>query len=275
MRVTDFGLARAASRAPSARRPAGRSTERVAPLDVAITRTGALIGTPAYMAPEQFRGEAADRARRPCSPSASALYEALYRELPFAGTTLLALQAEILAGRLRPAPRATDVPAWVRRALLVGMQASPGQRYASMNALLAALAERPRTRRRALVVGGALLLAAGALAAAEGLRRPSHAPPELSLTPAATATPTPTSTPTPTPTPTATATSTATPTPPPPAALVVPATPLPSTPATRHERGPSGRGVGARRSAQRAEVGGSTRYRVCGFSRRHRTESMK
>ena len=65
--------------------------------DQRLTRTGAMMGTPAYMAPEQFRGLATD-ARTDQFAFCIALYEALYGERPFAGNTLMALTTNVVNG---------------------------------------------------------------------------------------------------------------------------------------------------------------------------------
>jgi serine/threonine protein kinase len=125
--VSDFGLARAEPVGPS---PDG---------DTHVTeRTVYMAGTPAYMAPEQHRGERAD-ARSDQFSFAVALYEALYGERPFAGDTWSDLRASIGAGQVRAAPASSRVPARVRRALLPALSVAPDGRYASMDDLLRAL----------------------------------------------------------------------------------------------------------------------------------------
>jgi serine/threonine protein kinase len=133
------------------------------PIESSLTMTGALIGTPAYMAPEQFTGDTID-ARTDQFSFCVALYEALYGTRPFAGDSLPALTANVTAGRVRPPPASARVPGWLRRVLLRGLRADRTQRYPSMEALLAALSHDPaRTSRNwtALVAVAALLVAAG------------------------------------------------------------------------------------------------------------------
>src|SRR6202012_1102382 len=70
----------------------------------------------------------------------AALYEALYKELPFAGSTLSVLSVNVLAGRLRPIPHGSPVPSRIERALRRGLSVDPARRFPSMQELLAALA---------------------------------------------------------------------------------------------------------------------------------------
>ncbi|MBX3467259.1 MAG: serine/threonine protein kinase, partial [Planctomycetes bacterium] len=93
-RVTDFGLARDRSLARS------------------MTRTGDVVGTPAYAAPEQLRGERTLDARVDVYALGVVLYECLTGERPFLGADVVALAEQVLHGALRP-PRALNprVPA--------------------------------------------------------------------------------------------------------------------------------------------------------------------
>src|SRR5688572_8114952 len=134
-------------------------TSNSAMFDHRLTRTGAMMGTPAYMAPEQFRGIATD-ARTDQFSFCIALYEALYGERPFAGNTLMALTTNVVNGRIREAPPNSNVPAWIRKILLRGLRVSPDERYPGTSELLDALAKNPAVaRRRAAFVGSAVLLA--------------------------------------------------------------------------------------------------------------------
>ncbi len=135
-------------------------------LRVRLTQTGAILGTPAYMAPEQFTGTAWD-ARADQFSFCVALYEALYGHRPFAGTTPVALLANALAGNVKDAPPDARVPAWLRKVLLRGLSTTPEDRYPTMAELLAALAHDPaQARRRKLAIAaGVVLMAAAAFGA--------------------------------------------------------------------------------------------------------------
>jgi hypothetical protein len=180
VRVTDFGLAR--------RIDADALTESGAtvvsglashPVDLTLTKSGELVGTPLYMAPEQLRGG-------PIGPRGDqfsfcvALYEALYGEHPFLspeppregratdGTDRLdELLRTMAMGKLRPPPPNSRVPLALRRLLERGMSVNPKVRFPAMDDLIAALSpDAPRRRRLAPVAAAALL---GAVVAAIGL----------------------------------------------------------------------------------------------------------
>ena len=133
-RVTDFGLARAGDATETTQETLSSLSGS---LDVAVTKTGALVGTPAYMSPEQFEGRVAD-ARSDQFSFCVALAEALCGERPFAGKSLMELQATVCAGTLRPG--ALDgLPRPLQAALQVGLRLRPEERHADMHTLLRAL----------------------------------------------------------------------------------------------------------------------------------------
>ncbi len=131
----------------------------------AVTRPGFVVGTPEYMAPEQYTGRATD-ARTDQFSFCVALYEALYGERPFDGETPRGLAASVVGGTVRKAPKTSRVPPFLREALLRGLSAKPDARFATMEDLLEALARDPAARRRRMVVGAALVIGFVALVAA-------------------------------------------------------------------------------------------------------------
>jgi serine/threonine-protein kinase len=145
VRVTDFGLARA--------NPGPSSSEKtLATLSPeswssGLTEPGSLMGTPKYMAPELMQGGAAG-VRTDLYAFCVSLYEALYGQLPFEGQSMAEYSRARREGRITPPPAESEVPAWVARTVLQGLQVDPDQRPASMEALLAALQSDPELKRR-------------------------------------------------------------------------------------------------------------------------------
>jgi serine/threonine-protein kinase len=127
-----------------------------------------MLGTPAYMAPEQFAGTGGD-ARSDQFSFCVALYEGVYGRRPFAGDNAVALMANVVAGTVTDPPPASRVPAWIRKILLRGFSTDPGARFRSMADLLAALAQDPAARRRRWLA--AIAVAAFAAAGAVGAHR--------------------------------------------------------------------------------------------------------
>ncbi|MBK8266440.1 MAG: serine/threonine protein kinase [Nannocystis sp.] len=162
VRVVDFGLARAGPEAAPT-----PSTIEMSDSGDTLTVAGTLLGTPAYMAPEQHLRQPADH-RADVFAFSVALYEALYGERPFAGRGE-ALSRAILAGEVREAPAGSRVPAWLRRVLVRGLASDPAERWPAMEPLLAALADDPMLRRRRGIGLGALAVGA---AVAGALLRP-------------------------------------------------------------------------------------------------------
>lgn len=121
-----------------------------------LTAAGALMGTPAYMAPEQFAGKSVD-ARADQWGLCVSLYETLCGQRPFEGRGAKALRRAVREQTPRPFPDPKVAPRWLRSVVARGLERRPEDRYPNMEALLAGLDHAPR--RRAPYVAG--LLAAG------------------------------------------------------------------------------------------------------------------
>jgi eukaryotic-like serine/threonine-protein kinase len=134
VRVLDFGLAQ--------------------PVVVDDVDARRIAGTPAYMAPEQHRGEPWD-ARMDQYAFCVALWEAVVGEAPFSGESLGQLHAAKMEGP--PTRRTKRLPAHVRRVLLRGLQPNPSDRFSSMEALLAGLRKDPLRGWRSATAAGAVL----------------------------------------------------------------------------------------------------------------------
>ncbi len=143
-KVVDFGLARVTGAAG----PQGQDT---AP--TLQTRTDVVVGTPAYMAPEQYAGRPID-ARSDQFSFCVSLYGALYGRHPLQGDSVEAALKSLQDEGLRP-PRLKGLSARRRAALLRGLSFEPERRFASMEALLRALAP-PRSKWRFAVAALAL-----------------------------------------------------------------------------------------------------------------------
>ena len=157
VRVMDFGLARAAL--PGDAAAAAASQVHAGALGTALTRIGALMGTPRTMAPEQWEGRETD-ARTDQFAFCVTLWEAIHGTPPFAGDTIFSLCHAVTHGERRPPPPGSRAPAWLRRALDRGLSRDPDQRWPSMAALLAALRDDPTRRRRWALAGAAVALVA-------------------------------------------------------------------------------------------------------------------
>ncbi len=165
-RVTDFGLARP--------RELGQALDSVSLATIsigasALTRSGTIMGTPSYMAPEQIMaGDVGVHAD--IFSFCVVLFEALHGGLPFGGSDLGERHDAIVGGEVREQAR-RRIPRWLGRAIKRGLRASPEDRWPSMASLLAVL-EAGCTRRRSVWALG-LGLPAVALAGLLGLRADS------------------------------------------------------------------------------------------------------
>jgi tetratricopeptide (TPR) repeat protein len=167
VRVMDFGLARLHAADGGAPRDSDREISARSPLSDALTMAGSVVGTPAYMAPEIYQGEAAD-ARGDQFGFGVTLFEALYGARPY--------DKSELANPTGAKPRLTagaKVPARLERLVLRAIEIDPALRFASMDDLLAELAIDPMARRRRLAIGAAgiaaiAVIVAGATVLARG-----------------------------------------------------------------------------------------------------------
>jgi tetratricopeptide (TPR) repeat protein len=179
-RVLDFGLARATNEgetllaiSPSAEVIAtaehdvpddshtshelSGSTVASSAFDKLLTVTGAVLGTPAYMAPEQHLGQLANALSDQFS-FCVVLYEALYGQRPFKGSSRTEYALHVTEGKLEAPPVNAGVPLWLRKIVMRGLAPKPEQRWPSMTVLLAELSrDRTRTWRGAVVAAGLLL----------------------------------------------------------------------------------------------------------------------
>ncbi len=125
--VLDFGLAKV-SEDDADEQPEFVDTESATQAE----KTYAMVGTPAYMAPEQLRGERATAASDQFSFCVS-LYEALAGKRPYRATSPLALHAEILDEDFDALPPRT--PSWLGSLIARGLRAEPAERWPSLRAL--------------------------------------------------------------------------------------------------------------------------------------------
>lgn len=139
-------------------------SSRASALLLDLTRSGMLLGTPAYMAPEQSGGGPVD-ARTDQFAFCVALHEALFGERPFEGRSPKEIADAVRQGKVRPPPAGSRVPSWLRGVVLRGLRASPDERHPSMEALLAALEKDPRKARLRWLTRGAGALALAVLGA--------------------------------------------------------------------------------------------------------------
>jgi serine/threonine-protein kinase len=184
VKVVDFGV----SKAVRSQEEAGSEWQR-------LTRTGAVLGTPLFMSPEQAGGSEDLDARADIWATALILYECLTGELPFRGNNYLGVIAQIQTKDVQP-PSALrpelGIPEAVDRMVMHGLEKDRTRRYQAMAAfeqdmdrLLAgdadvalddgagaAIGSTPRARRRwpwhlavaavfALGIGSAAMLARG------------------------------------------------------------------------------------------------------------------
>jgi hypothetical protein len=126
LKILDFGLARI-------ERAAG------APAIAAATVPGALVGTPAYMSPEQLNGQPAD-ARSDVFALGVVIYEYACGSHPFAAATPLAVAARVLESEpMSMAARGPHIPSVISSVVDRCLRKMPGDRFESAGAIVEAL----------------------------------------------------------------------------------------------------------------------------------------
>jgi len=123
VKVVDFGVSKAVHTQEE-----GSEWQR-------LTRTGAVLGTPLFMSPEQAAGKEDIDARADIWSTALILYECLTGELPFRGTNYLGVIAQIQSKEVQP-PSALrpelGIPQAVDRMVMHGLEKDRAQRYQDM-----------------------------------------------------------------------------------------------------------------------------------------------
>jgi predicted Ser/Thr protein kinase len=163
--VTDFGLARGVDPTADERGRISEPPTRATPLPL-ITQDGSVVGTPAYMAPEQRDGGVVGPAADQFS-FCVALWEALAGQRPYRGNALE------LARALERGPAALDtakLPRRLRAPLLRGLEPDPAKRWPTMKALLVQVAPPARRWLVPAMIGGGALMSLAAFAFVIGMR---------------------------------------------------------------------------------------------------------
>lgn len=155
--VMDFGLARSEAIMETAGKviltPELRAQSN-------LTHTGALLGTPAYMSPEQFASAKVD-ARSDQFSFCVTLFEVLFGQHPFPATTVMEQAVAIAAGQPIMPTRSRPVPSWLRRIVLRGMKRDSASRWPSMEGLRVALERRKQRRVFLTIAVAAATVSAG------------------------------------------------------------------------------------------------------------------
>lgn len=172
VKVLDFGLAK---RGGESTPPAPEASPR----DVTLTASGAIMGTLAYMSPEQAVGERVG-ARTDIFSLGVVLYETATRRPPFRGKTPAGILGSILTeSPAKPSSINAEVPARLDRVILKALEKDPANRYQSAAELSADFAQwqdsaNLRSRRWALSAAG---VGVASLAGGAYLARGSLFPP--------------------------------------------------------------------------------------------------
>jgi serine/threonine-protein kinase len=127
VKVLDFGLAKALDPSPGGPGSAGQGATITSP---ALTSMGVILGTAAYMAPEQARGRAVDR-RADLWAFGCVLYEMLTGTRAFSGDDVTETLANVLKSDAHLGALPVTVPPRVRQVITACLQKDPRQRLGS------------------------------------------------------------------------------------------------------------------------------------------------
>jgi Tol biopolymer transport system component len=178
-KLADFGLAKLDEDRPS---------DTTGTLTEGRTRPGVIVGTIAYMSPEQASGKKLD-ARSDIFSFGVVLYEVLAGKKPFSGASELELLKTVIHGA--PQPLGEDVPLALRMVVEKALEKDPAERYQSMREMVVDLRRLARnkteeavreapvsaTRRRSWLWVVAMVLALAVGAVVSRLAMPRPAPP--------------------------------------------------------------------------------------------------
>ena len=185
VRVTDFGIALVGPATDSGDdlrssdsaldSPSLKNDLTPPSMSTPLTEAGALVGTPAYMSPEQFKRSTVD-ARSDQFSFCVALYEALFAKRPFPGKGK-EYKRQVTRGEIAKPDAKAGVPGWLTAIVMRGLSVDPDARFPSMTALVDALARDPSRRRKQVALGAAAVAALGGGAVAFALSRGAGEPP--------------------------------------------------------------------------------------------------
>jgi serine/threonine protein kinase len=170
VKVLDFGLAK-----PLEKTPANQSFSNSPTLDVTATGAGVILGTAAYMAPEQVRGRSIDK-RADIWAFGCVLYEMLTGRQAFAGEDATDILARIVQGEPDWGALPSKTPSKIRQLIARCLTKDPVRRLRDIGDARIEIEEgrlaqpEPQTKRHALprilVLSGSVILIVLLIAAA-------------------------------------------------------------------------------------------------------------